>query len=110
MAPLGKIWPHFTKRSHEAIHKQERAQCNYCSHKLLAANCCEQHLKRCTKFPQKYYSIDIDEDELSEVENNEIRESVKKAIMNQMSQIAQLNYMNQMDMKMIKKQLFILIK
>ncbi|CAJ0858455.1 14363_t:CDS:2 [Entrophospora sp. SA101] len=75
MAPLGKIWPHFTKRSHEAIHKQERAQCNYCSHKLLAANCCEQHLKRCTKFPQKYYSIDIDEDELSEVENNEIRES-----------------------------------
>ena len=53
--------------------------------------------------PQKYYSIDIDEDELSEVENNEIREGVKKAIMNQMSQITQLNYLNQMDMKMIKK-------
>ena len=29
---------------------QERAQCNYCSHKLLAASSrCEQHLKKCTK-------------------------------------------------------------
>src|SRR6185369_16346179 len=50
MPPLGKIWSHFTKLGHEATYKQERAQCNYCSHKLLAAaNCCEQHLKKCTK-------------------------------------------------------------
>nr|CAG8591456.1 14221_t:CDS:2 [Entrophospora candida] len=35
---------------HEVTYKQESAQCNYCSHKLLtASNCCEQHLKKCTK-------------------------------------------------------------
>ena len=50
MPPLSKIWSHFTKLGHEATYKQERAQCNYCSHKLLAAaNRCEQHLKKCTK-------------------------------------------------------------
>ncbi|CAJ0919997.1 3544_t:CDS:2 [Entrophospora sp. SA101] len=46
MPPLSKIWSHFTKLGHEATYKQERAQCNYCSHKLLAAaNCCSQHLR-----------------------------------------------------------------
>ncbi|CAJ0902878.1 12335_t:CDS:2 [Entrophospora sp. SA101] len=64
MPPLSKIWSHFMKLGHEATYKQERAQCNYCSHKLLtAANHCEQHLK-------KYNG-------LSEVEgnlNDEIRE------------------------------------
>ncbi|CAJ0836186.1 322_t:CDS:2 [Entrophospora sp. SA101] len=35
---------------HEATYKQEGAQCNYFSHKLLAASShCEQHLKKCTK-------------------------------------------------------------
>ncbi|CAJ0865845.1 4157_t:CDS:1, partial [Entrophospora sp. SA101] len=60
MPPLSKIWSHFTK-------------CNYCSHKLFGtANCCEQHLKKCT---QKCCSIDIDE--LSEVEGN-LNDEIRK--------------------------------
>jgi len=50
MPPLSKIWSCFTKLGHEVTYKQERAQCNYCSHKLIAAaNHCEQHLKKYTK-------------------------------------------------------------
>ena len=57
MPPISKIWTHFIKIGNETNYKQERAQCSYCSHKLLAAaNCCEQHLKKCTKVPHHVFN------------------------------------------------------